>query len=173
MALKFTKLTRTKIHALKANGKISEHGITFERLNNGDGRYTLNIMVDGKRVHRVLGKESEGVTRQQAEDTIAKLKTDARYGRLNLPKGRKLTLSFQKAAMRYLEKLGLEGGRNIEKKREQLRLHLIPFFKERRLARITTFDIERYKKHRSEKAKNGTINRELAVLSHLLNKAVE
>lgn len=173
MALKFQKLTRSNIRALKSGQKISEQGVNFERLSNGDGRYTLNIMVDGKRVHRVLGKESEGVTRQQAEDTIAKLKTDARHGRLNLPKGRKLTLNFQKATIHYLEKLELEGGRNIEKKREQLRLHLVPFFKERPLACITTFDVERYKKHRAEMAKNGTINRELAVLSHLLNKAVE
>ena len=42
------------------------------------------------------------------------------------------------------------------------------------LARITSFDIERYKKFRlKQQAKAATINRELAVLSHLLNKAVQ
>lgn len=173
MTIKFQKLTRTTMRALGENQIISEHGIIFERLKNSDERFLINIMVDGKRVHRVLGKESEGVTRQQAEEFIAKMRTDARHDRLNLPKGRKLTLSFQEAAEQYLEKLKEEGGKNILKKREQLKLHLIPFFKEKPLSQITSFDIERYKKHRVTKAKNGTINRELAALSHLLNKAVE
>jgi len=51
---------------LKLGEKLDEHGITFERLMNGDGRYKINIMVDGQRIHRVVGKESEGVTRLQA-----------------------------------------------------------------------------------------------------------
>lgn len=39
---------------------------------------------------------------------------------------------------------------------------------------MCTFDIERYKNHRlAAKAKPGTINRELAVISHLLNKALD
>ena len=66
MALKFSKLTRPNIRKLAEGKKIMEHGITFERFTNGDGRYTVNIMVDGQRVHRVIGRESEGVTRKQA-----------------------------------------------------------------------------------------------------------
>lgn len=68
MALKFHKLTRTNIRKVQPGDKLQEHGIFFERLQNGDGRYTVNIMVDGIRVHRVIGKESDGVTRKQAED---------------------------------------------------------------------------------------------------------
>jgi|TARA_B100001971_G_C18222696_1_gene558272 hypothetical protein len=64
-------------------------------LENGDGCYTVNIRVDGIRVHRVIGKESEGLTRQQAEDFIVTAKADARTGRLNLPKGRKPALTFE------------------------------------------------------------------------------
>ena len=49
-----------------------------------------------------------------------------------------------------------------------------PFFGDKPLAKVTTFDVERYKKHRlEEKAANGTINRELAALSHLFTKAVQ
>ena len=51
MAIKFSKLTRPSIRSLKASQKISENGITFERLANGDGRYSVNIMVDGQRIH--------------------------------------------------------------------------------------------------------------------------
>jgi hypothetical protein len=47
-------------------------------------------MVDGQRIHRVIGRESDGTTRTQAEDFIEKVRTEARHGRLNLPKGRKM-----------------------------------------------------------------------------------
>lgn len=116
MAIKFSKITRANQRNLNLNEKIEEHGITFERLKNGDGRYIINVMVDGQRIHRVVGKESEGVTRLQAEVLIAKLRTEAREGRLNLPKGRKLQFSFEEAARKYLKKLEEEGGRDINKK---------------------------------------------------------
>ncbi|MBP6717858.1 MAG: hypothetical protein KA173_03230 [Rhodoferax sp.] len=67
---------------------------------------------------------------------------------------------------------------------------LYPFFGERQLSKIATFDVERYKKSRAGEAvmrangpggkpafgdetKPATINRELAALSHLFSKAVE
>lgn len=174
MALKFAKLTRPNIRKLVPEQKISEHGITFERFENGDGRYSVNIMVDGQRIHRVIGRESEGVTRKQAEDFIEKTKTDARSGRLNLPKGRKTVFGFQKAASEYLARQKEEGGRDIKMKTMRLSCNLIPFFKEKPLTQITSFEIERFKKIRSKSGvTNGTINRDLAVLSHIFNKATE
>lgn len=153
---------------------LAEHGIHFERLADGDGRYTVNIMVDAQRIHRVIGKESDGTTRTQAEEFIAKAKQDAKAGRLNLPKGRKLIFSFKEAAEKYLDKQVAEGAKNLRSKQYQLKLHLIPFFRDTLLGKISSFDIERFKKHRHEsQVKPSTINRELAVLSHLFTKAVE
>lgn len=108
MAIKFAILTRTNARKLQSGQKLHEHGITFERLINGDGRYTINVMVDGQRIHRVIGKESDGVTREQAEKFIEQARTDARQGRLNLPKGRKIVLGFKEAAEKYLERLEQE-----------------------------------------------------------------
>ena len=174
MSLKFIKLTRPNIRKLNDNQKIAEHGITFERFANGDGRYKVNIMVDGQRVHRVIGRESEGVTRKQAEDFIEQVKTDARKGRLNLPKGRKTILRFDRAAELYLTKLEEEGGKDLKMKRMRLFHNLIPFFKKISLLKISSFDIERFKKSRIDKGITpGTINRDLAVLSHLFNKGIE
>ena len=174
MAIKFSKLTRPSIRSLKASQKISENGITFERLANGDGRYSVNIMVDGQRIHRTIGKESEGVTRKQVEDFIEQVKTESRTGRLNLPEGRKLTLGFKEAAFAYLKRLPEEGGKDLKAKTMRLNQHLTPFYKSKPLSGIYTFDVERYKKHRLDyKAAPGTVNRELAVLSHLFSKAVE
>lgn len=190
MAKTFSKLTRPAMRKLAAGEKINEHGITFERQAGGDGVFTVNVMVDGQRIHRVIGRESEGTTRTQAEEFIEKARQDAKAGRLNLPKGRKLALSFRDAADKYLTKLGQEGGKDIDMKRYRLEQHLVPFFGDAPLSKIATFDVERYKKQRGAepvKRPNGpggepvyvgttkpaTINRELAALSHLLNKAVE
>ena len=57
MGLKFSKLTRLEMRKLAPGRALGEHGITFERLSNGDGRFSVNIMVDGVRVHRVLGMD--------------------------------------------------------------------------------------------------------------------
>jgi integrase len=192
MAKAFVKLTRPAMRKLKPGEKIIEQGISFERLANGDGVFTINVMVDGQRIHRVIGRESDGTTRTQAEEFIEKVRQDAKHDRLALPKGRKIALSFGEAAVKYLEKLAEEGGKDIAKKRQRLEHHLVPFFGDMPLGKVSGFDLERYKKQRREEAavksnsrgqgkltykesgaSVGTINRELAVLSHLFNKAVE
>jgi hypothetical protein len=151
-----------------------EHGITFERLTTGDGVFTVNIMVDGQRIHRVIGRESDGTTRTQAEEFIEKARRDAREGRLHLPKAPKIALGFREAATGYLEKLAEEGGKDLVMKRRPLSLHLVPFFGDIPLSQISTFDLERFKKsHVGEGAKVGTVNRELAALSHLFTKGIE
>ena len=172
--IKFTQLTRVNQRKLAVGKKLEEHGICFERLSSGDGRYTINIMVDSQRIHRVMGKESEGVTRQQTEMLIAKLRTEARQGRLQLQKGRKIIFSFREAAEKYLEKQTSEGAKNLKAKNSKARLHLVPFFGNISLDKITGSNIECYKKMREKnQAKPTSINRELAVLSHLFTKAIE
>jgi hypothetical protein len=89
----------------------------------------------------------------------------------------------------YLDRLDQEGGKEIERKRQRLEQCLVPFLGKVRMGQITSFDIERYKKHRLAQSiqsrkklqpgqtlptnRPATVNRELATLSHLLNKAVE
>lgn len=192
MARTFSKLTRSSMRKLTSGEKISEHGITFERHTNGDGIYSINVMVDGQRIHRVIGRESEGTTRTQAEEFIEKIRQDAKHNRLSLPKGRKIVLSFRSAVEKYLVKLDEEGGKDLVMKRRRFSLHLVPFFGDVPLSKISSYDIERYKKkrlhevairgaHDKAKLKNvkqkttspGTVNRELAALSHLFSKAME
>jgi integrase len=174
MAKSFTKLTRPRIRKAVPGDQINEHGITFFRQPDGDGRYTVNIMVDGQRIHRVVGRESEGTTRKQVEDYIEKIRTEARDRRLNLPKGRKLTLRFAKAADEYMSRLKEDGGKDLRSKHQRFKHHLKPFFADRPLEKISTFDIDRYKKKRlTEGAAPGSVNRELAALSHLFTKAIE
>ena len=174
MSLRFSRLDRTSMRRLLAGQVINEHGITVERLGNGDLRFSVNVMVDGRRIHRVIGRESDGVTRTQAEEFIERTRSKARDDRLDLPKGRKLALSFGEAADRYILNLEEANGKNLTSKRRQLRLYLKPYFGAMRLDAITSFTIEKYKKRRrDEKASPATINRELATLSHLFNRAIE
>ncbi len=73
-------------------------------------------MVDGQRIQRAIGKESEGVTRTQAEEFIAQARTHAREQRLSLPKGRKLAIGFSEAADEYLARLRSSDGKNYRQK---------------------------------------------------------
>lgn len=194
MAKSFIKLDRRELRKLKPGQKVMEHGIIFQRLDSGDGLYSVNIMVDGQRIHRVVGRESEGVTRTQVEEFIEKARTDARHDRLALPKGRKLVLSFADAALKYVKRLRESDGKNIDTKEQHLQQHLVPFLGTTPLSKISSFDLERYKKHRlaqvvqaggdwrsgkrvprdtGRTTSPGTVNREIATLSHLFNQAME
>ncbi len=174
MARDFRKLSRPSMRRLAPGEKITEHGITFERIANGDGVFSVNVMADGQRIHRVLGRESEGVTRTQAEEFIEMVRSEAREGRLSLPTGRKTHFSFAEASKKYADRLDETNGKNLIAKRRHIRLYLTPFFGNQRLKSISTFTVDRYKRRRLEQgASNGTINLELATLSHLINCAIE
>lgn len=173
MALKFTTLTRASIRQLAPGKKLAEHGITVERSQSGDAVYRVNIMVDGQRIHRVVGRESDGVTRAQAEELIATLRTRAREGRLNLPKGRKVAMSFAEGAMTYLERLAQSGGKSLDDKRRHLERRLIPYFGKGRLDAVTDLRVEQYIQQRLAAGfKQATVNRELSTLSHFFNRAI-
>ena len=107
-------------------------------------------MADGQRIHRVIGKESDGTTRTQAEEFIAKVRRDAREERLALPKGRKMALSFSDAAEKYLHRLREEGGKDLDTNHYRLKHHLVPLFADMPLSKIRTSEVERYKKQRLE-----------------------
>lgn len=172
MAVKFAKLTRNAVRALAPGGRIAEHGIIAECQANGDVRYSVNVMVDRQRIHRVVGRESEGVTREQAERLVEKLRTEAREDRLDLPTGRKLHRTVAEAATEYLEKMEASGGKDLVNKRRHLDQHLVPHFGAERLDKLSTFSLQIYRKKRLDAgAKDATVNREFSTLQHMLNRA--
>ena len=176
MALKFSRLTRPSISGLKPGQRINEHGIIVERQRNGDARYSINIMVDGRRVHRVVGRESEGVTREQAERAIENYRTKAREGRLDLPTGRKTHRAFSEAGEAYLTQIEnqTKHGRNLARKISHMRQRLVPYFGKLRPDKVTDFTIGNFVRLRKDEgAAVATINRELSTLSHFLNRCVE
>jgi len=172
MALRFQKLTQSNLRALQPNKTVNEHGISATRLANGDLRWKIGTMVDGTRIHRVIGKESEGVTRTQAEQVIEKLRTDARDNRLSLPKARKNVVSFAQCADDYIAGLTLEDGKGIARKTQHVEARLKPHFGKLRIDSVTETSVLEFIKLRKDSgAKPSTINRELATLSHLFRCA--
>ena len=171
MAARFAHLTRPNIRRLEPGEKITEHGITAERLRDGDIRYSVNIMVDGQRIHRVIGRESESTTRTQAEEFISSIRGDAKADRLNLPKGRKVALAFRAATELYLERLKASDGKNLQEKERHFRLYLVPELGSMRLDKISTFTLEKYRKACKDRGLAlGTVNRHLATYRHMAAK---
>ena len=144
MGAKFSSISKAKIKSLEPGGKIIEHGIMVFRTKQGDLRWSVNVMVDGQRIHRVIGLESEGVTREQAERAIEAFRTKAREGRLDLPTGRKNHRTFAEAAADYLTKMEEAGGKNMKAKRQHVDKLLIPYFGRHRADRITSTLVQQY-----------------------------
>lgn len=160
--------------ALEPSESICENNIKYTRLPNGDGLFTVYGTINAERFHRCVGKESEGVTRFQAEEVYDKLKQDMREQRFQLPKGRKYEPRFEEVIKEYIERLKQTGGKIVERKEQHLTVKFMPLFKNKSLKEITTFDIERFKNEELNKgASSATINRWLCTLSHLYTKAIE
>lgn len=175
MALKFNRLTKASLQSLKPGKTIMEHGITAQRRPDGDLVWGINIMVDGQRIHRSVGPDSEGVTRSEAERLIEQYRTEARENRLNLPKGRKLHQGFKEAAEEYLKRLSETDGKDMSNKRNHLRNHLIPHFGDQRIDQFTPFGLKQYRKKRTnvEGAAEATVNREFSTLKHFINHCIQ
>lgn len=172
--MKYTILSSKNLKKLQPGMVLRENGIIAERRANGDIRWQVNIMVEGKRVSRTVGYESDGTGISDCEALVAKLTMDARHGRLGIEKVQLVARPFSKVADDYISRLSEEDGKDIAKKIQRLDLHLKPYFGARPLDAIKANDIERYKATRkSNGAKPATINRELAILSHIFSKALE
>jgi hypothetical protein len=150
-------LSRDAVKRLKAGEAISEGGITAQRLKDGDVRWSVNIMVAGRRIHRVIGREAAGVTRTDCDAFIERVRTEERAERLQLPSGRKTWLSFRQVAERYLKRMEDGGGRNLKAKKQHLNQWLVPYFSDQRADTLTEFTVNTYKRKRQEqKAVAGT-----------------
>ncbi|WP_057632223.1 tyrosine-type recombinase/integrase [Stenotrophomonas humi] len=167
----FLKFTRSAQRALKAGESISEHGIIYTRLSNGDGRWSINVMVNRRRHHQVVGLESEGYTRTQAEDVIATLKASKRTAAHGVQGSRQTAaLTVTQAADDYLAYLRTHDGRDVATKEMRFREHIKPHLGRRSIAKLTDDDWLGYVDARKkEGAAASTINRERSALLHLLN----
>ncbi len=81
-------------------------------------------------------------------------------------------IPFRDFAVDYLADKKKIGRKAVDRDEDSLELHLIPFFRGKKLGEITAEMVDRYIAHRrSGGAALGTIQRELVCLKHLLNLA--
>jgi integrase len=164
-------LSRSALKRLAPGESATACGITYTKLD-GDGRWSVNVMVNRVRHHVVVGLESQGFTLTQARELVAELKAKKSERRHGIVRKRAGTVTFKAAADLYLKHLEETGGKDRKKKAERLRLHLTPALGGMALASLTAADFDRYCTARErEGASPGTINRELAVVSHLFRLA--
>jgi integrase len=162
-------LTRASLRKLAPGQSVTERGVTYTRLD-GDGRWSINVMVKRRRIHQVIGLESEGFTLTQARERIAQLRAASKPHGVRPNNAKAVTLTD--AASRYLLHLEEVGGKDIAKKRQRLTTNILPKLGQMTLASLTKTDLRRYAKQRSDEgASPATINREFAVLSHLFRTA--
>jgi integrase len=165
-------LDRAALRKLRPGESAHAHGVVYTRLPS-DGRWSVNVMVNRKRHHFVIGLESEGYTKSQAEEAINKLRASKReeaHG-LESPKHAK-RLTVANAVTDYLKYLETHDGRDIDKKRARFEQHITPELGRIALDRLTDDDWRRYVAGRKgEGASPATINRERSALLHLLNTA--
>lgn len=167
----FSKLTRAGMRGLKPGQSLSERGITYTRLPSGDGRWSVNVMVNRQRHHQVIGLESEGYTRTQAEDVIATLKAGKRSASHGVQGSRQApALTLAQAADDYMAYLRTHDGRDLVAKEMRFREHLKPLLGRRLVAKLTEDDWLSYVDARKKQgASTSTINRERSALLHMLN----
>ncbi|WP_369942791.1 tyrosine-type recombinase/integrase [Xanthomonas medicagonis] len=167
----FAKLTRAGMRGLQPGQSLSEHGITYTRTSAGDGRWSVNVMVNRRRHHQVVGLESEGYTRTQAEDVVSALKAAKRSAAHGVAGSRQArVLSISQAADDYLAYLAKHDGRDLVAKMMRFQQHLVPHLGQQQVARLTDDDWMAYvSKRKAEGASPATINRERSALLHMLN----
>ena len=166
-----------------ATGQIIER-----QTRSGDTSYSVRFRAHGERQFLLLGYASEGYTRRRAEEELAGILVDVRRGQWvppseTAPEPRAMP-TFHVFASEWLQSRLDEGlsrvdeglrARTVEHLRWALTGHLLPHFADFPLDRITVEEVDRYarSKAREGRLSGGSINKTLALLSTIMERAVE
>jgi len=127
--------------------------------------YMIDYYVDGRRKREYAGR-----TRTQARYKLEKRRIEIIEGKLNLQALNGKT-PFKTFAQDYSK---MSKGYKRSYNREKVIMnHLVSFFREKPLSRISLLDIENYRQERLNSVSKSTVNRETIVLRHMLNTAVK
>jgi len=133
-----------------------------------DGKWYVDFTVQGKRI-----RQFGGYTKEQARNTLAKLRIERLDERLGFRKsGQRERVLFEKFADDFLEEYCKQNKRSWQ--RDEFSLNsLKEFFKGETLQSLGPEKIERFKAKRKAEVSPATVNRELACLKTMFSKAVE
>ena len=127
--------------------------------------WSIDYRVGGKRI-----RERIGTSKALAEKVLAKRVVEIAEGRfLNIRKEKHYRL--EDAASRFVE-YSRANKKSFARDECIIRKNLLPAFGKKNLDEITTWDIERYKNRRKQEVSPASVNRELACLKTIYNKAI-
>lgn len=133
-----------------------------------DGKWYLDFTFQGKRI-RAFG----GFTKGQARNTLTKLQMEKLNEKLGLAKpDKKPDVLFETFADEFIEVYAKQNKRSWKRDEWSLK-NLKPFFKGKALQSINSALVENYRAKRKAKVSKATVNREVALLKTIFNKAVE
>ena len=128
--------------------------------------YYIDYYADGKRKRECIGPD-----KRLAETVLKKRKVEIAEGRyLDIKKNEKI--KFEDFAQEFLTLHSKPNKKSWKSDFYNLK-NIAPFFKGKNLYEITIQDIEKFKVARSRGVKPATVNRDLATLKTMFNKAVE
>jgi len=133
-----------------------------------DGKWYVDFTFNKKRI-RAFG----GYTKDQARNTLTKMRMEKLNEKMGFKKQeKKPEISFEKFADEFIELYAKQNKKSWERDEWSLK-NLKPFLKNKMLREIGPELIENYKVKRKTKVSEATINREIALLKTIFNKAVE
>ncbi|MGV8123513.1 MAG: tyrosine-type recombinase/integrase [Candidatus Xenobiia bacterium LiM19] len=114
-------------------------------------------------------RESTGTSNKKtAEEILAKRKEDVRTGRFGMERPEQIT--FEKLCDRFF-KSAIKLKPSTRMRYQTSTNQLLPYFREHTIDKIAVYDIEKYQQDRIKKRKAATVNRDMAFLRRLFNKA--
>jgi integrase len=144
----------------------------FQYVGKSGTAYGISYRTGGKKHREIIGP-----LLGEAQKKLAEKKAQSRKGTV-LSAFEKRKIMFEKLKEKYCELQ--KGEHSFESSKKHFVNAVLEFFKDKRLFQITPLDIEQFKKQRKETPVRGgkirsdvSVNRELEVLRHMLNKAVE
>ncbi len=132
-----------------------------------DGKWYVDFTYRGKRI-----REFGGYTKEQARNALAKLRIERLDEKLGFKKRELEDVPFEKFADEYLETYCKQNKKSW--KTDELILgRLKIYFKDETLQGISPEKIERFKAKRRADVSPATVNRDVAIMRTMFNKAVE
>jgi len=130
-----------------------------------------NWYIDYYDQNRRRRREMIGPNKRQAEIVLQKRKVEVAEGKfLDIRKER--TVSFKEMAREYIEVYSRPNKSSCRRDKISVK-HLLSFFGEKALQNISPLDVEKYKQKRVKEVAPSTVNREIACLKAIFNKAKE
>ncbi|MBC8460052.1 MAG: site-specific integrase [Deltaproteobacteria bacterium] len=133
-----------------------------------DGNWITEFYHNGIRYKKSLGM---GISKTVAKEREAKYRQEVREGKHHVKARR---IRFETFAEKYLEHARVNKKPKSAKRNEVSIGQLMPYFKGKLIGSIHPFQVEQYKKIRRDGgAAPATVNRDVACLRNMLNKAVD